>query len=560
MGFFRLIIAAFKAYDYRDMVLTAVGVCLFLLMILKMILFPFGFFGFGESNIYTEGLVARNGIQNINPLFIDYNEADREVSRLVFSGLMKYDPLKRAVIDDMASLQINEDKTKYTFKLRDGLKWHDGTPLTAEDVFFTFHDVIMSEPFQNEILKTNFSGVKIEVIDDVTIEFVLQSPNIFFVTNFTVGILPKHILGNVSPYDLLTHEFNKMPVGSGPYQVTEPAEFFPDGRTQITLTRNPHYYGEISDVEFMRFIVYPEMSMLVDAVNSVNAVVKITSDYIDVFKNNPRFELMSYELPQYTAIFMNMESKILKDNKNVRLALQKAVDKEALISLFDDKIPVDTPLMELNQEDWVFQPSAEQAQGALKDAGFEYAVDDVEKSGIRYDKDENALELSLIARYEQEGTRRAEESTKVLNFLSDAWEGIGFSIQIELLPPDEFKNRVMTRAYDLLYVGQSLGYNLDTYSYWHSAQAAPSGQNLSNYKSFRVDALIEDIRAVFNPEKRERELMELAERIKEDIPAIFLYRPVYYYATDGKVGGVFMDGVVFPSDRFSSIGLWKFVR
>jgi len=250
----------------------------------------------------------------------------------------------------------------------------------------------------------------------------------------------------------------------------------------------------------------------------------------------------------------------LKNNKNVRLALAKAVDKEKLIALFDDKKVVDTPLMELNQEDWVFQPSMDQANGALKDAGFYYANDDVDKQGIRYDDDENALELNLIARFEPEGTRRAEENAKVLNFLSEAWESIGFSIQVELLDSEKFKSRVMSRGYDLLFVGQSLGYNLDTYSYWHSTQANPSGQNLSNYKSFGVDALIEDIRSVFNPEKRARELNELAGIIKEGIPAIFLYRPVYYYATDGKVGGINMDGLVFPSDRFSSISNWKFIR
>lgn len=555
---FKKLIAVFRAYDYRDKLLSVFAITVFLLMIVKMMVFPYGFFNFGQPNIYTEGVVSKSGIQNINPLFVDYNEADREVSRLIFSGLMKYDSSERATIDDMGALSISEDKTEYTFVVREGLKWQDGEPLTVEDVYFTFHDIIMDPSFPNEILKTNFAGVEIEKIGVDTIKFTLEKPNIFFITNFTIGILPQHILGDVEPIDIVQNEFNKMPVGSGPYMMTEAVEAFPDGRMQASLTQNPYYYGDPSKIEILRFISYPTMEKLIEEINAVNGVVRITGNYILDFKNNDRFELFPYELPQYTAVFMNMESQILKDNRDVRLAIQKAIDKPALIDMFVDKIAVDTPLMELNQDEWVYQANKEQAQGALKEAGFNYAEEDTEKVGIRYNEDGEALELKFVARLYDEGTSQYEEAMKVVSFLQDSWEEVGFSIQVELLPAEMFKERVMSRSYDLLLVGQSLGYNLDTYSYWHSTQADPLGQNLSNYKSFAVDSLIEDIRFVFNQEKRERQLMELAELLKEDIPAVFLYRPIYYYASDGKVNGISMDGVVFPSDRFDGIPLWKF--
>lgn len=554
------IIKVFKTYQFSDWLISGFAIALFLAMLVKMIFFPYGMFGFGESNIYTEGIVAKNGIQSINPLFVDYNEADREVSRLVFSGLMKYDPDKKAVVDDMATLSINSAKTEYTFTMKDGLKWQDGQPLTADDVYFTFHDIIKNESFPNEILKANFAGVSILEPDEKTIKFKLQKPNIFFVTNLAIGILPKHILEGVSPSDLLQDEFNKMPIGSGPYMITDPVETFSDGRNQITLTRNLNYYGAISEIENVRFIVYPTMDELVDEISVVDGVVKVTGNYILDFKNSDRFKLYSYQLPQYTAVFLNTDSQVLKDNKNVRLALQKAIDKKELLNQFVDKIPVDTPLMELAQQDWVYQPSTAQAQGALKDGGYTYASEDVQHAGIRYDSKGNGLELHFVARLYDEGTYQFEETKKVVDFLTKAWESIGFHIEVAMLPPDAFKEAIMTRSYDLLLVGQNLGYNLDTYSFWHSTQANASGLNLSNYKSFAVDSLIEDIRAVFNPDKRERELNELADLIKNDIPAIFLYRPVYYYASDAKVSGISMDGVVFPDDRFVRISNWKFTR
>jgi peptide/nickel transport system substrate-binding protein len=560
MNFIKTILAVFKSYDYRDKLISAFSIAVVLAMIVKVMIFPYGLFGFGEYNIYTEGIVAKNGIQNLNPLFVDYNEADREISSLLFSGLMRYDSEKRAVVDDMAVLTINEDKTEYTFVMREGIKWHDGEPLTADDVYFTFHDVVMDEGFQNEILKTNFAGVEIEQLDQKTIKFKLAKPNIFFVNNFTTGILPKHVLEGVDVADILQNEFNKSPLGSGPYMITEPVESFSDGRTQVTLTRNPYYYGSLSEIENMRFIVYSTMEELIDEIDAVNGVVKVTGDYILDFKNNERFDLISYELPQYTAVFMNMESKLLKDNKNVRLALQKAIDKDELISMFIDKIPVDTPLMQLNQEDWVYQANKDEAQGALKDAGYNYAKEDTERAGIRYDDNGVALELNFIVRLYEEGTPLYEETKKIVDFLQTQWEDIGFSILVEFLSEEDFKTRIMNRTYDLLLVGQSLGYNLDTYSYWHSTQATPMGLNLSNYKSFQVDSLIEDVRSVFNVEKRGKELRDLAEQIRVDIPAIFLFRPIYYYAFDGKVSGISMDGVVYPSDRFSGISNWKFNR
>ncbi len=560
MKFFKKIFVILGAYDYRDKIISSLALAVFFLMIVKMIFFPYGIFGFGDSNIYTEGLVSKTGIQNINPLFVDYNEADREVSRLVFSGLMKYDPAKEAVVDDMAVLSINEAKTEYTFTLREGVKWHDGKEVTSDDVFFTYNDVVMNPNFPNEILKTNFAGVTVEKLDVRAVKFKLEKPNVFFISNFTTGILPKHILTGVDPSELLQHQFNKLPIGTGPYMVTEPAEDFQDGHMQITLSKNPYYYGDQVEIELMKFIVFPTMDQLFEDINSVNAVVKVTGKYISDFQENERFNLLPYQLPQYTAVFMNMDSPLLKDDKNVRLALQKAIDKKSLIEMFKDKLPVDTPLMELNQDEWEYKPSVDEANGALKESGYLYELADKEKKGPRTNDSSEPLSLNFVVRLYEEGTDQFEETKQVVSFLKESWEKVGIGIEVEFLPPDVFKERVMARKYDLLLVGQSLGYNLDTYSYWHSSQATSSGQNLSNYKSFGVDSLIEDIRSVFNEEKKKRELQDMAEQIKEDIPAVFLYRPIYYYAGDGKVSGITMDGVVFPSDRFTGISAWKFSR
>ncbi len=554
----KLFWTVFKAYTYRDKVLSAFAIVVLLLMVVKMMLFPYGLFGFGSDEIYTEGIVAKNGIQNLNPLFTDYNEADREVSRLIFSGLMKYDPVNKAIVDDVGTLTISGDKKEYSFKIREGVRFHDGDFLTADDVYFTFAAVVQNPAFQNEVLRTNFEGVDIQLIDEMTIKFILPRPNIFFISNLTTGILPEHILGDIEPDRILEADFNKKPIGSGPYMVNDPVSSFSSGRMQITLERNPYYYEKPSEIEFIRFVAFPSIEKLVEDVNSVNAVVKVTGEYFDFFEQNERFELIPYELPQYLAVYFNMDSPILKDQQKVRLALQKAVDKEELIAGRKDLIRVDTPLLELDQKDWLYQSSKEQAQGALKDAGYNYQAEDVDKVGVRYNEEDEALELKLLARAYDEGTPQFTETLGVVDFLQNSWEEIGFSIQVEFLPLQQFNEAVMSRQYDLLLVGQNLGYNLDTYSYWHSTQATPLGQNFSNYRSFQADALIENVRTIFDPAVREEKLLALANSLRDDVPAVFLYRPVYYYAIDSKVTGVALDSLVFPSDRFFRVGEWRF--
>lgn len=548
-----------KSYTYSEKLISVIAVAVFFAMLVKMIVFPYGLFGFGGTSIYTEGLVSKNGIQNINPLFVDYNEADREVSRLVFSGLMKYDPVKKAVVNDMAQLTINDAKTEYTFKMRDGLKWHDDAPITVDDVYFTFHDIILDPTFPNEVLKANFAGVKVTKIDGKTIKFVLDKPNVFFLTNFIIGILPKHILQSIKPTAILLDDFNKKPVGSGPYMVTDPVEVFKDGRTQITLTLNKNYYGEQSDIGFIRFIAYQSMDDLLTQVNAVNGVVKVSGNYINDFISNDRFNLLPYKLPQYTAVFLNLDSKILK-NAKVGLALQKSLDKDAFIGKSLDKVRIDTPLLDLKQDELAYKLDVEAAKQSLWDGGYKYAASDVDHKGFRFDSSGNPLELRLIARAYDQGTYQYDETLKTVKFLQDSWQKIGFSIKVNFLALPSFNDKIAARDYDLLLVGQNLAYNLDTYSYWHSSQANASGQNLSNYKSFQVDSLIEGIRSVFDLEKRLVKLKELAGKLKADIPAIFLYSPIYYYATDGKVTGISTDGVVFPSDRFAGISVWKFTK
>jgi len=553
MKIFRKLAKVFRSYSDIDKAISFACLGIVMLMIFKMIVFPYGLFNFGDEKVYTEGLVGENGFQNLNPLFVDYNELDREVCKLVFSGLMKYDSRQKSIVGDMASLTINEDKTEYTFVLKSGLKWHDGQPLTTDDVFFTFAYIIQDPSFQNDVLKADFDGVEITQIDSRTIKFKLPRPNIFFITNMTTGILPKHILESVPADALLYSDFNKKPIGSGPYVVTEPIQQFKDGRMQVTLKMNPTYYGVNPKIEKYRFISYPTMNELIDEITAVNGIVKVYGKYAADLKTRGDYIVMPYELPQYMAVFINTDR--VKYSK-IRTALLRSIDRDKLLEDISDKKAVASPVLDIDQSPLFVSTDVELAKRMLADAQYTYPKPD---SKFRTDSDGEILKLSLLAREFPEGSQQGEEFSAVLKFLEKTWEDIGIQIDVNILPVDQLNERIMNRDYDLLLMGQTLGYaSDDAYSFWHSSQVDTNGLNLSNYKSFQVDSLIEQVRLTFESEKRLEKLKTLATQLVTDVPAIFLYRPIYYYASDDKVEGIKVDGMAYSSDRFSNLEEWHF--
>lgn len=502
-----------------------------------------------EGGALSEGLIGK--VQRLNPLYTNFNSVDRDIASLIFSGLSKYDPLEKKFVDDIATHTLSPDKKIYTFQIRDNTFWHDGVKVTADDVYFTYHDIIQNENFTNPILKANFEGIEIKKIDEKTITFTLQQVNSFFFTNTTVGLLPKHILDGIDPSELESHEFNAKPIGTGPFVIQEAVKSNKD-EMQIFLTSFPKFYGEKPKITDMRFFTFVDEESLFENRNSLNALSKISQiQEKEILEKEKRFTLYPYTLPQYVAIFLNMESPLLK-NEKIRLALSKAIDKDKLIETLGNKVRIDTPLMELDQENWMYQASKEEAMGALYDSGWRY--DD--SKTIRKNQKGEELNLRLLTQKFSKNKLKKEENEKTLEFLQKSWEEVGIKISIEYHDEETFNEKVKEGTFDMILTGQSLGYNLDTYAFWHSSQAGGENLNLSNYKSPIADNLIETIRGSFNPEVKQKKLQNLAAVIQSDIPAIFLYSPLYSYAVDNRVENIQVGSLSFPSDRLTHLAKW----
>lgn len=309
---------------------------------------------------------------NINPLFTfgaKANAVEADLVNLIFSGLMRYSPETGEMEDFLADHTLSADKRVYTFVLKENLLWHDGYPVTAEDVVFTFRDVIQNPDFENEFLKAAFQNVKIEKIDDRTVVFKIPEPYKFFLTNFTVGIVPRHLLVNTPVKNLSIDSFNQQPVGTGPFKFENIADADPRF-DEIRLAKFKDFILEKPKIDFITFRLYQDKNNLLADLSKLDSVRPVleTEDFVEA---NGKFTKDKFYLPQYVAVFINMEKPLFggENGKKMRWALQLATNKDAILGEIPGK-RIDTPLLEINSESWLSEYDPEKAAGALKDSGW----------------------------------------------------------------------------------------------------------------------------------------------------------------------------------------------
>jgi len=323
---------------------------------------------------YTEGVIASASDLSLNPVFI-YGHRDQSVESdvvsMLFSGLMKFNAKTGVVEDYIASHTLSADKKVYTFRLKEGLLWHDGAPLTADDVIFTYRDVISHEDFTNDSLKRAFSSVEIKKVNDLEVSFTLQYPYKFFLTNFTVGILPKHILENIPVSEMEYSDFSAHPIGSGPFKYESLDEIRPN---IFKLTLSAFRESSLSDpkLDTVEFIMYPSRNSLSLDSHNLDGIRPFATKDKDLYFIDSKLQSEnSFALPQYSALFFNLKKDIFKGESGYKLrtGLRLATDKESLMNEVPS-VRIDTPLLEIKKGEWEFEYDPQKANGAFKDAGY----------------------------------------------------------------------------------------------------------------------------------------------------------------------------------------------
>lgn len=578
----------------------------------------------------TQGGTYREGIQGniatMNPLFAQRNPAEEDIVRLIYSGLTKYDPKQQKIVPDLATFQTSADYKEYVFRIHPDAVWHDGQPVTADDVLYTYN-TIKDPAFANTTLKTAFEGVKVNKIDDKTVQFVLPTAYSFFPTATTLGILPKHIWENVSIEQMLSDPQGQHPVGSGPFMIEGGLAPSQTGEQIVTLVRNEKYYGDKPYLDRIILQFYPTYNDLLDKKTSLLGMKSIPFEFLQQIRDMMRFDIYEIDEPRYYAALMNVENETLQD-KRTREGLSMAINRDELLAPFPFLKSITSPFSALPsdpKDDWKTQYFPDRAKGSLYDAGWRFPTDaqvDTKKrelwqaylSGTKMPATKTAsgtvIEATtgsgttvpqvgsgtvitdamlsgatldgkrLIDVVEDYKTHRVSPKGKAMHLrivtlnssdylsavterIAKDWEEVGVSTEVTQYSSDDLLPVMKSRDYDVIVIGQDLGYDGDIFPYWHSSAAKLSGFNLSNFKNTTLDSLLDSLRkpaSQLSEDDLLKQRTDLKTKIgtllQDEMPAIFLFQKKNYFAVDKKIKNVYIQNLITPKDRFAYAETW----
>ncbi len=504
------------------------------------------------GGIYREGILGQPRF--INPVLSQTNDTDRAISQIIYSSLFKYNGQSELIKDLVEEYQISEDGKTYAIQLKKDILWHDGQPLTAEDVVFTIKTI--QNPEYKSPLRSNWQTVEINQLDDYALEFKLANSYAPFLHNLTVGIIPKHLWSGISPANFALAQYNLKPIGSGPYQFQEFIKDEQGNIEMIILQRNQSYYQ--AGKPYLEKIIlkfYDNQNNLIKAYNqnNIDGLGFLSSANQNKLKNN--LNKYQIKLPSYYAVFFNQNKSKAMTDKTARLALAYATDKQEIIEkVYSGKASaVNSPLLpewfNLSQEFNLYDFAPEHAKNILE--ADEWT--DTDGDGIR-DKNINdekvQLEIALT-------TTNWPELEQTAQILKEQWEKIGAKVNLDIVDPIAIQQeRIKPREYQAILFGEILGADPDPFAFWHSSQGKDPGLNLARYNNSEADRLLEEARQTLNQEERYQKYEELQKIITDDAPAIFLYSANYLYPINKKVEQINLSKIPEPAYRFSQIENW----
>jgi len=511
--------------------------------------------GYFMIAIPTRGGEIHEGVvglpRTINPV-VAVTDVDRDISSLVHAGLTKYSG--GSIIPDLASTwKISEDGLFYTFTLREDARFQDGKPLTADDVVFTIQKI--QDPALKSPRRPDWVNVSVRKISDTEVQFILKQPYAPFLTNTTVGIIPKHIWGSVNDEQFIFSQYNTEPVGAGPYRVSSISRDNGGIPTVYRLTTWRNYHGKIPYIPDIYFHFFPDEDKAltaldagtIDSLSGINAqnAARLSSNSAQPYK------VLSSPLPRIFGVFFNQNQASVLADKTVRQALDLAINRNAIIksALSGYGVAIRGPLTPLRSqvipED---DGDIEEAQKLLEKNGWKKDED-----GIYEKKSKNSVQKLSFDIHTVEST----DLKQIAEMVRADWKSLGAEVNIKVFESsDLYQNVIRTRKYDALLFGEFIGKDRDIYAFWHSSQRNAPGLNIALYTNSEVDKLLENIRTTEDEDERRKHYEKLGRIIESDVPAVFLYAPDFIYVTPKNLRGIELSHITMSSDRWNSIGSW----
>jgi peptide/nickel transport system substrate-binding protein len=504
---------------------------------------------------YSEALIGE--FSRFNPVLDFYNSVDRDVNRLIFSSLVRFDATGLAQPDLAESWGISRDNTIYNVSLNPAALWHDGEPVTAHDVIFTV-DLLRSPelPIPDDLLSM-WEDIEVEAIDDHWVQFRLPEPFSPFLDYLTFGILPAHLLESLTPDELIDAPFNLAPVGSGPYRFNQMQ--VEDGRIAgVSLLAFDDHHGGRTFIDEINFRYYSDDVAALEAYRAeeVQGIGQITPIAFADSPLDADLNLYTGRLPRLSIIFLNLDNPDVPffQEANIRRALLMGINRQRIIDreLTGQAAIADGPIL---PNTWAHYQgieripyNADEALKMIKEAGFT-----IPASGGSARENEEGIRLSFTLAHPD-----SEKHTAIAELIQEQWIELGIDVALLALPYEELIDDYLDeRLYEAALVDISLSRtpDPDPYPFWHQTQAA-GGQNYSMWNDRQASEYLEQARIIVDPAERTRLYRNFQVRFVGELPSLPLYHPMYTYAVNEQVQGVRMGPLFDTSDRFATLQTW----
>ena len=471
---------------------------------------------------YGDTLIEAS-FSNISGLIpnITSDAPSHQIGSLIYTGLVKRDAALNLVGDMAESWTFSADCLDLTFRLRDGIRWHDGQPFTADDVVFTY--ATMVHPRTPTAYKEDFAAVeRIEAVDPLTVHVRYRKPYAKALQSWGMWMLPRHLLARYVEEGRLREAPQNWhgPVGTGPYRFHEMRS-----GERIVLVANRQYYGPGPYLSRLVYRIIPSQATIflelkargVDAAGLTALQFTRQTEYPAFRKAYRKFR---YPANSYTYLGFNLRDPRFAD-KRVRQAFAHAIDKRQII---------DGVRLGLAREatgpyrpgSWVYNPRVRtyphdpaRARALLAEAGWR----ETNAEGLLV-KDGRPFTFTLLT------NQGNDERKKVAEIIQASLREIGVGVEIRILEWASFiKEYVKKRRFEAIVLGWGIALDPDQYEIGHSSKTGPDQLNHIGYANPEVDELLERGRSSCHEAERKRYYDRLQEILAEEQPIIFLYFP-----------------------------------
>ncbi len=498
------------------------------------------------GSIYVEGVVGVAA--QLNPLLTrpDAPQSERDLQALIFDGLTQSGPDGTPMPALAERWLISSDSTVYTFTLRSGLRWHDATPLTIDDVVWTIHSIQRPDFPGNKALADLWRTVVVTPLDNRRVQFNLRAPFAPFLAATALPILPAHLLQNVPVARWTADPFSHAPIGSGPFRleqldsnqaVLRPFEGAVRGRPTI-------------DLLILRF--FPNVAAAHAALQrrDVQGVAMMATIGEQPAVHGRTLHTTSAALDAYTILTFNVGEGLLHAIE-VRRALDQSLDRDVIITrlLGGEGQRLDTPIL---PGSWAasaahlpaYDPAAAIQQ--LQQAGWQ------RQANGSWSQEKDQLQLPLVV-------ANTPPQIALANEVARQWRQIGIGVSVEAVAPTVLAQRLAQHNFTIaLHDWSDIGDDPDLYTWWHSSQI-DNGANYAGLADDELDQLLVAGRTTTEPSKRKQIYADAQRRWTELVPSLPLFQPRMVFIHDVLIVPSGLEGTLLngSAGRFCTISDWS---